>query len=162
MKSRALTWTSLTVGSGLLLLGTLKLAESSRADDAVEPIPAHSDSAPAPSIKPYMQAKLVHAENVLQGLVLQDFDRITRGAEGLRNTSLSTPGPHGADRLNDEVYQHFRLEFLRLSTRLAELAEAKNLEGTAFTYNNLTANCMACHHYLRQNSSGNAARSPAE
>ncbi len=161
MKSRAWAWTSLAVAGGLLLLGLLRPADSSRADDAVVPIPAQTDGPPAASIKPYMQAKMVHAENVLQGLVLQDFDRITRGAEGLRNTSLSTPGPHGADGLNDEVYQHFRLEFLRLSTQLSELAEAKNLEGAAFAWNNLTANCMACHHYLRQSPAANAARSPA-
>ena len=156
MKSRALTWTSLAA-VGLLLLAALKLAAPSRANDEVQPIPAQSDNGSAPSIKPYMHAKLVHAENVLQGLVLRDFDRIARSAEGLRNTSLSSPGLHSTDKLNDEVYQHFRLEFLRLSTRLGEMADAKNLDGAAFTWNSLTANCMACHEYLRNDAASGHA-----
>jgi hypothetical protein len=151
MKSHTLTWTSLAA-VGLLLFAALKLAEPGRAADEAKPIPIQSDDDASPSIKPYMHAKLVHAESVLQGLVLQDFDRIARGAEGLRTTSLSSPAPHSADKLNDEVYEHFRLEFLRLSTRLGEMADAKNLDGAAFSWNSLTANCMACHEYLRKES----------
>jgi hypothetical protein len=30
------------------------------------------------------------------------------------------------------------------------MADAKNLDGAAFTWNSLTANCMACHEYLRK------------
>jgi hypothetical protein len=97
-----------------------------------------------------MHAKVVQSQRVLHGLVTQDFAQIEEGAEGLRATSLLSPGPHSPDALDDELYEHFRLEFLRLSTKLGEMARDENLEGAAFTYNNLTANCMACHQFLKE------------
>jgi len=162
MKSAALKRTSLATAGILLALVTVKLTGSGRADDEVRPIPAESDKAATPTIKPFMHAKLVHAESVFQGLVLGDFDRIARSAEGLRTSSLASPGLHSTDKLNDEVYEHFRLEFLRLSTRLKDAADAKNLDGAAFTYNSLTANCMACHEYLRKGSESGVVQQSAE
>lgn len=120
-----------------------------RADEAVQPMADPEVSTPTGDITASMHDKLVYSQSVLHGLVTQDFTQIERGSERLRATSLLSPGPYSRDALDDELYEHFRLEFLRLSTDLGQMARDENLAGAAFTYNNLTANCMACHQYLR-------------
>ena len=118
------------------------------ADEVVQPMPEGDVAHPDADMASTMHSKLVHSQDVLQGLVTQDFEQLERGAENLRATSLMSPGLSHNDALDNELYEHFRLEFLRLSTKLGELARDENLEGAAFTYNNLTANCLACHQYL--------------
>lgn len=122
---------------------------SVHADEVVQ-MPDAEIAHPDADIASFMHAKVLHSQRVLHGLVTQDFAQIERGAEALRASSLLSPGPHSADALDDELYEHFRLEFLRLSTKLGEMARDENLEGAAFTYNNLTANCMACHQFLKE------------
>lgn len=120
-----------------------------QADEIVEPSAETEATNPDADITSFMHDKLVYSQSVLHGLVIQDFTQVERGAERLRATSLVSPGPYSRDALDDELYEHFRLEFLRLSTDLGKMARDENLAGAAFTYNNLTANCMACHQYLQ-------------
>lgn len=93
--------------------------------------------------RPYMQAKLVHTQAVVHGLVLNDLAEVARAADDLRATNQLSPDDAGADLLDDKVYRHFQLEFVRLSTRLGELARNENREGAALADSKLTANCMA-------------------
>lgn len=123
---------------------------TARADEVVEASADDEVTQPDSDITSFMHAKMLHSQRVLHGLVTQDFEQIEQGAESLRATSLLSPGPHSHDALDSELYEHFRLEFLRLSTKLGEMARDRNLEGAAFTYNCLTANCMACHQYLKE------------
>ncbi|MCA9087721.1 MAG: hypothetical protein KDA90_03695 [Planctomycetaceae bacterium] len=103
------------------------------------------------TLGPYMHAKLVHSQQVLRGLVTHNFGDVRKGAGALKQTSLDAPKPRGKDPLDLELYEHFKLEFLRLTTQLGEMADEENLEGAAFVYQNLTANCMACHQFLQAN-----------
>jgi hypothetical protein len=98
-----------------------------------------------------MQAKLVHAQNVLEGLVNHDFDMIEKAAAGLKSISL-TPVPDlgkAGDRTDEQVYEHFRLDFARLAGRLEVHAQQRAPEATAYVYQNLTDTCIACHDYIR-------------
>lgn len=133
--------------------------KTARADEVVEQSPKSELTHPDADIASFMHAKLIHSQRVMHGVVMQDFVELERGAEALRATSLLSPGPHSADALDDEVYEHFRLEFLRLSTKLGEMARDENLEGAAFTYTSLTANCMSCHQYLREQTPAEVTRS---
>lgn len=102
------------------------------------------------SVRPEMYAKLTHANRVFEGLITHDFARIKAGAEALKAISVDAPSylNSGTDR-EDDIYRHFRLEFLRLSHRLEQMAEAKSFEGAAYVAENLNATCIACHQYLR-------------
>ncbi|REJ72885.1 MAG: hypothetical protein DWQ34_20040 [Planctomycetota bacterium] len=150
MKNLQLSAAVLLSVTGIVLFSVLRSPSATQADDQVRPIPTEETQDAEQSIRPYMHAKLVHSQGVLHGLVLEDFSRIALAADSLRVTSRLSPEFVSDDVLDDEVYKHFQLEFLRLSTRLGELARDENLEGAAFTYNSLTANCMACHQYLRE------------
>ncbi len=96
-----------------------------------------------------MHVKLVLSQSVLEGLVTRKFDRIETAAEQLMLTSLDTPTVKAGENREDEVYEHMKVEFLRLAGRLEQMAKDKNLEGAAFVHDKLNATCIACHQYLR-------------
>jgi len=101
------------------------------------------------SMLPYMHAKVGHSQRVFEGLVTKDFEKIGLGAEALLLTSLSTPKVEPDRKRNDEVFEHLKLEFIRLSGQLQQMALDKNLEGAAYVTEKLNATCIACHQYLR-------------
>lgn len=100
-------------------------------------------------ILPYMHAKLGHSQKVFEGLVTRDFEKVETAAEALMLTTLGTPGVEPGERREDEVFEHLKLEFLRLSGRLKQTAKDENLEGAAYVHEKLNATCIACHQYLR-------------
>jgi hypothetical protein len=98
-----------------------------------------------------MQAKLAHSQKVLEGLVTHDFKAIEKAAAALSMISL-TPPPDlkkAGDESDEQVYEHFRMEFARLAGQLEGQARRKQLAGTAYVQQNLTATCIACHDYIR-------------
>lgn len=101
------------------------------------------------NMQPYMHAKLRHSQQVFAGLVTKDFEKVELAAEALMLTSLSTPKLEPDRERNDEVFDHLKLEFIRLSGQLKQMAVDENLEGAAFVSEKLNATCIACHQYLR-------------
>ena len=98
-----------------------------------------------------MQAKLVNARKILEGLVTQDFEMIETAASAMSKISL-TPPPDlnkSGDQTDEQIYNHFRMEFARLAGQLERQARRKEPEATAYVQQNLTATCIACHDYIR-------------
>lgn len=98
-----------------------------------------------------MAAKLAHSQKILEGLVTQDFEAVEKAAAALSNISLH-PAPQFAkagDKTDEQVYEHFRMEFARHVVQLQRHARRKELEATAYVQQNLTATCIACHDYIR-------------
>ena len=96
-----------------------------------------------------MHSKLVHSADVFEGLVRRDFEQVRTAAEALKVTTLGSPEVAPGKNRDDEVFEHFRLEFVRQAARLEQLAEAENLEGAAYIAQQLNATCISCHQYLR-------------
>lgn len=117
-------------------------------DDRVTVIPV-SGADSRKDMQPYMHAKLRHSQLVFEGLVTKEFKKVELGAEALMLTSLSTPKLEPDRERNDEVFDHLRLEFVRLAGQLKQLAADQNLEGAAYVSEKLNATCIACHQYLR-------------
>jgi hypothetical protein len=107
--------------------------------------PSQSNSLPQDKTKAFMQAKLVGSQAVLEGLVTENFSRIHRGAENMKQMSEALQWP----RAEDKVYDHFGDEFRRQCDKLMQLADEKNLEGAHFTYLSMTTTCISCHNYVR-------------
>ncbi len=131
----------------LLIIGVsggVVLSLVSRADD-VQAIPTET---PGDQIRSAMHDKLTFSQSILHGLVTKDFELIGKSATSLKKVSLETPQEIEGDSVDKELYMHFKLEFLRLTTKLEQSAKERNLDGAAFAYQNLTANCLACHSYL--------------
>ena len=149
--------------SGVSILGLLVTtvsawhasADDDRTDAKVaEPIPVDVVQELKPPVRPYMQAKLINSQRVLEGLVTHDFEQIREAANNLKMMSLKPPEVHDRDEYDREIYEHFRVEFMRLSGQLELMAEAGNLEGAAFIQQNLNANCIACHKHMRDEADG--------
>ncbi|MCA9057017.1 MAG: hypothetical protein KDA85_00900 [Planctomycetaceae bacterium] len=101
-------------------------------------------------VEAIMLAKLNAAERVLEGLVTHDMDRVRSAAETMKLMSLDPPAGWEKDgNDDDEVYEHFRMEFMRQSARLEQMAADGNMAGAAYYQQNLTATCIACHDYIR-------------
>jgi len=95
--------------------------------------------------KPFMRAKLVGSQSVLDGLVTENFKLIHRGAQNMKHMSEALQWP----RAEDKVYDHHGDEFRRQCDKLMQLSDDKNLEGAHFTYLSMTTTCINCHNYVR-------------
>ena len=96
-----------------------------------------------------MEAKLERSEQILRGLVTHDFAAIREAAESLKLMSLDVPKGIIGKPGDAEVYEHFRTEFMRLAARLEEEATGERLSGAAWFQQQLTATCVSCHEYIR-------------
>ena len=92
-----------------------------------------------------MRAKLAHSSEVLEGLALEDFDMIGRGAQELSLASQASSW----QVLQTEDYARQSAEFRRSCDTLRTAAKAKNLDGAALAWMDVTMKCIQCHKYVR-------------
>lgn len=137
--------------SGALCATVWSCWPSSQAQERVTPIPVDEKGTreTRQPVGPLMLAKLSNAQRVLEGLVTHDYDRIAAAAGAMKLMSLDPPEGWKDDAQEDEIYEHFRMEFMRQAARLEKTAEEKNMAGAAYYQQNLTATCIACHDYIR-------------
>ncbi|MGI9517510.1 MAG: hypothetical protein ACR2NP_10710 [Pirellulaceae bacterium] len=95
---------------------------------------------------PLMRAKLAGSQNVLDGLVSENFELIRHGAENMKRMSEAVNWP----RADDQVYQHMGQEFRRQCDKLMELADTGDLDGAHYTFLQMTSSCINCHNYVRR------------
>ena len=93
----------------------------------------------------FMRRKLTHAQNVLQGIALEDFDQIAKNARAL--TLLSKAAEWQV--LPSSEYKHHGEEFRRITEAMEKLARDQNLDGAALKYVEMTLNCVNCHKFIR-------------
>jgi len=93
----------------------------------------------------FMRAKLAHSQNVLEGLALEDYDLIARGAHDLALASQASSW----QVLQTEDYARQSAEFRRSCDALRTAAKAKNLDGAALAWMEVTMKCVQCHKYVR-------------
>ena len=98
-----------------------------------------------------MRAKLGHAQLVLEGLALADYDLIARGAHDLALASQASSW----QVLQTEDYARQSREFRRACESLRFAAKDKNLDGAALAWMEVTLKCIQCHKYVRDVGTGN-------
>ena len=99
----------------------------------------------------FMRAKLGHAQLVLEGLALADYDLIARGAHDLALASQASSW----QVLQTEDYARQSREFRRACESLRFAATDKNLDGAALAWMDVTRKCIQCHKYVRDVGTGN-------
>lgn len=136
----------------ITVLAAVAVAVCSLLSAQVTRIPVNPESDQADDVQILMQAKLSNAQQILEGLVTQDFASIEKAAAGLTRISLNTPHDikNSDDPTDPQVYEHFRLEFIRLAGQLERHAAEQELEATAYIQQNLTATCIACHDHMQR------------
>jgi hypothetical protein len=97
-------------------------------------------------INEVMAAKLKNSQALLEGIALANYDKITRSAERLIQLSKT------AEWL---VYKTPRYEmhnnaFRRAAEVIVQKARARNIDGVALAYVDMTLSCVRCHQYVRE------------
>ena len=103
-------------------------------------------TAPPRDVSKFMKAKTIHAQEVLKGLVTEDFPAVAKNAEQLRLLSLDA----NWQVLQTEEYGRLSSEFRRAASELIEAADAKNVDAATLAYLQLTISCVHCHKHLRK------------
>lgn len=93
----------------------------------------------------FMRLKLTHSQHVLEGLTVENFDAIARGANALALASQASSW----QVLQTEDYARHSAEFRRSCESLETAARDKNLDGAALAWMEVTMKCIQCHKYVR-------------
>ncbi|HEY8503485.1 MAG TPA: hypothetical protein VIL46_02810 [Gemmataceae bacterium] len=93
-----------------------------------------------------MQRKLAHAQKVLEGVAVNDFDKVVSNAEDLIRASREA----GWMVLTTPRYELYSNEFRRSAESLVKYGREKNTDGSALAYVELTLTCVKCHKYVRE------------
>jgi hypothetical protein len=90
--------------------------------------------------------KLRHAQGLLQGIALADFNKITASAEEL--ITLSRTAEWFA--FKTPRYEVLSNDFQRAAEVIIQKAKARNMDGVVLAYMDLTKSCVHCHQYMRE------------
>lgn len=93
-----------------------------------------------------MQKKLDHAQKVLEGVAVQDFDLIAKNAEEL--VLISKKAEWRVIQTPD--YVRHSEDFRRQGENLVKYAKEKNTDGAALAYVQMTLSCVNCHKHVRE------------
>jgi hypothetical protein len=99
----------------------------------------------ADKVAVFMRAKLAHADHVLEGLAIEDYEMIERAAQELSLASLDS----NWQVLQTEDYVRQSAEFRRSCDALKKAAQEKNLDGATLAWVEVTLKCVQCHKYVR-------------
>lgn len=110
---------------------------------AVVFVPCHA--AQQGGVGKFMRPKLEHAQKVLEGLALEDYEMIARSAKAMFRLSEAAEW----QVLPDPEYVSYSAEFQKLTNQLAVSAGKQNLDAATLNYVQLTLNCVKCHQHVR-------------
>jgi hypothetical protein len=104
------------------------------------------DEPKAPKKPNLMQQKLAAAQKLLEGLALRDFKMITENSDRLNQISKQAAWK----MVETPLYEGYSNEFQRATLKIANHGRAKNLEGAALEYVDMTLTCVKCHEHVRE------------
>lgn len=110
--------------------------------------PASGDPQPpkVTKLSPLMQKKLEHSKLILEGLALEDFEKIGKNARSMKLLSMES----GWNVIQTAEYQTQSRDFRRTCDQISEAAEKKDIGRAALGYVALTMRCVDCHSYMRK------------
>lgn len=109
----------------------------------------HGDE-PKSKTSELMQKKLVHSQKILEGIALNDFEKIAKNAEELIQISKTAQW-----RVIDTPrYQVFSNDFRNIAETLIQNSKDRNIDAAALSYVDLTLSCVKCHKHVRETRMG--------
>jgi len=97
-------------------------------------------------LKALMRKKLEASQKVLEGLALSDFDAISKNAGELSRISKAAE----FRVFKTPQYELYSNQFRRTVETMDEMAKAKNNDGAALAYVEMTLTCVKCHKHVRE------------
>ena len=92
-----------------------------------------------------MQWKLESAHNLLQALILEDFEAMDRNSKRLQRLSEAS----NWNVIRTHEYTRHSSEFRRAVDALKKAAQEKDIDSAALAYVEMTLQCLQCHTYVR-------------
>lgn len=137
----------------LLPVWTGLAQEKPKGQDIIQRVPSLVPQKDDPKKKlSVMERKLKHAQQVLEGLALKDFDKVNKNAEGLMECLKEATW-----RINDtDKYLLYSNDFLRHIEDLQKSSKNKNIDKATIAYMEMTLTCVKCHEHLRETRIGAA------
>jgi hypothetical protein len=128
----------------LAALAWLSTAPSNAGDDQA-PAAKTQTGGKKIALKAFMRKKLEASQSIIEGLALEDFDLIEKGARQLKATSAA------ADFMviNDPLYTNHADEFRRIVAKMEKAAKEKRIDGATLGFLDMTMTCVECHKYAR-------------
>jgi cytochrome c556 len=98
------------------------------------------------ALKKLMTKKLENAQKVLEGLAINDYDMVAKHADELIQVSKDVE----FRVLKTPQYEANSNDFRRAAETMIQQAKAKNTDGIALAYVNMTLSCVRCHQHVRE------------
>ena len=89
----------------------------------------------------FMREKLTSSQQVLEGLMVEDYDLMQKGAKRMIEMSNATEW----QGIEGPIFARQSEEFRSSAKEVIKFAKAKNLDGASLSYLHLTMTCIACH-----------------
>ena len=105
-----------------------------------------SQAEPKAGVRKFMRPKLDHAQKVLEGLTLEDYQLISQSAKSLLQLSEAADW----QVLPSPEYVRQSAEFQRVANELIRAGDQKNLDSATLAYVQLTMTCVNCHKHVRE------------
>jgi len=93
----------------------------------------------------FMRLKLQPVKDILEGIAMEDFDRIAAASERVHLLSLDESWMV----MQTDEYRRQSDEFRRSVAVMTKAAKEKNIDGATLGYMQMTLNCVRCHRQLR-------------
>src|SRR5262249_26954266 len=97
------------------------------------------------AMKEFMRKKLASSQEVIEGLAVEDFELIEKGAKQLKGMSAAAE----FRAINDPLYAEHASEFRRIVAKMEKAAREKRLDGATLGFVDMTMSCVECHKYVR-------------
>lgn len=98
-----------------------------------------------PTLQKFMHAKLELSQDLLHGLVIEDFDRIEKRARAMSILTVAEEW----NVSNDPLYKQHSDQFSRTAKQIVAAAEKQNLDAASLGFVQLTMTCIECHRFVR-------------
>jgi cytochrome c556 len=98
------------------------------------------------TLKKLMTKKLENTQKVLEGLAINDYDMVAKHADELIQISKSAE----FRVMKTPKYEVNSNDFRRAAETMIQQAKAKNTDGIALAYVDMTLSCVRCHKHVRE------------
>jgi hypothetical protein len=97
------------------------------------------------NVRTLMRMKLSHAQSLMEGLAVEDFDKMAKSSADLAVTSQAAAW----QVFQTPEYTRQSAEFRKTCDELTKHAKAKDLDAVTEDYLKLSKQCVECHKYVR-------------
>jgi hypothetical protein len=131
---------------GAALTGALIWLPSAAQETSPKQLAAKPKDSPRPQLEEFMQKKLDASSQILEGLLVEDFEQIEKAGKQLREMSNTEKWRVSTDLM----YRNHSQDFQRSVDKLIQAAgKGQSMDRIALAWFDTTLSCIECHRWVR-------------